>query len=77
MSVIITNMGMPKSCSDCERGNICGYGYGYSRSNDCPLKSVYDLRKEVLEYIDDLDTANEICDVFDKYCNKENKDGSN
>lgn len=25
------------------------------------------IRKEVLEYIDDLDIAYEICDIFDKY----------
>lgn len=25
------------------------------------------IRAEILEYIDDLDTAKEICDIFDKY----------
>ena len=30
------------------------------------------IRDEILEYIDDLDIANEICEVFDKYKESEN-----
>ena len=28
------------------------------------------IRDEILEYIDDLDIATEICDIFDKYTNQ-------
>lgn len=38
--VAIKDMEMPKSCADCERGSICGYGLGYGRASDCPLVEI-------------------------------------
>lgn len=38
--IAIKDMEMPKSCADCERGSICGYGLGYSRADDCPLVEI-------------------------------------
>jgi hypothetical protein len=38
--MIAINMEMPKSCADCERGSICGYGLGYGRPDDCPLVEI-------------------------------------
>ena len=36
--------------------------------NGVPLEGMLDnIRGEILEYIDDLNIANEICDIFDKY----------
>jgi hypothetical protein len=32
------------------------------------------IRDEILEYIDDLDIATEICDIFNKYTNKKRSD---
>ena len=46
-----------KNHFDIERAVICGAQE--------PVLSK--LRYEVLEYIDDLDIANAICDIFDKY----------
>ncbi len=83
MSVIDTSMDMPKSCDICPKRwkceldilvksyfpyNVVKDEYISKRHEDCPLKSTDGLRKEVLEYIDDLDKADEICMIFDKYC---------
>ncbi len=38
--IAIKGMEMPKSCADCERGSICGYGLGYGRPDDCPLVEI-------------------------------------
>lgn len=52
MSVILTGIGMPKSCAECERSGIsahCPYS-GYSindRNYNCKIKSLYGLIEKI------------------------------
>ena len=83
MSVIITEMDMPKECTDCLLHNNLG---DYCRGrleiasivrgkNDCPLKSIEGLIDQInLEicspnyYCSETETAGKIIDIIKEYC---------
>jgi len=68
------NTNLPKSCSECQYGDICGYGYGYSRAENCPLErnktpyvslfKIEDMRNKIEEIRETW--ANELKKLYEK-----------
>lgn len=83
MAVIITDMDMPKSCCECEMKSSCSFFGLWSvddkRDEDCPLKSLEDMKSEILTRmwncrgkqntsIDKVKMEIILKEIIDKYC---------
>lgn len=79
MAVIITNRDMPKKCASCWHHFDCEYYNqtveGYKHSN-CPLKSIDGLAYAIEQFPFTYGFASDIQREINKYCDKENKDGT-